>query len=281
MRHDKPPVEPLAHPQIADTGLIIHYGLRTPQEDAICDATHAHLLIMPEERCEAEFSYRAPDGIAKTRWMDGRRVIFVPKNVRYKMLWKKTAALVRMTISDAFIVDDAAIQRKLVSVQILHESQLSSRDSLVCQLFHQFEERCPAAAFPNANHYINSAGHLFAVHALKIFEGSETVAFSGLPIPSLRRVQAYVEQNMSEKIYVEDMAREANLRPHHFTRLFKVSTSMTPHFYLFTQRCERAQRLLAEKKMSAVEVALDVGFCEESYLWYALKVFAKLKKQEA
>ena len=281
MHPEKPLNNFFAPSENACSGLIINHGLRAPQEESICDETRAHLLLMPEERCEAEFRWRAPDGAAKALWLDGRRVVFAPKNAPYKILWKKTAAFVRMTMDDAFLANDAAIQKNLASVQIRHESQLSSRDSLVRQLFKQFEARCLNAAFPGTNRYINAAGHMFAVHALKIFEAGETASRSGLPIPGLRRVQAYVEQNLSEKIYVEDMAREANLRPHHFTELFTVSTGMTPHHYLLTTRVERAQKLLREGKSNAADVAATVGFCDESYMWNALRKFSGGRKQEA
>jgi len=277
----KPPDEQFSHSETADSGLIVHCGLRAPQKDSICDELHAHLLVMPDNSCEAEFCWRVSDGSIKTLWLEGRRVIFIPKNTPYEIIWKKTAAFVRMALSDAFIFGDAAIQKQLVSVQIRHEWQLASEEQLLHFLFKKFTEQCRHIEFPNTSRYVEKASYLYAVDALKILAANEIVSSSGLTFPRLKKVLAYVDQNLSERIYVADLAREAGMCAQYFTKLFKVSTGLTPHRYIYTKRVERAQELLDEKKMRVADVAAAVGFCDESYLWHSLKQFFAEEKQEA
>jgi len=228
------------------------------------------LLILPDNLHEAEFHWRIPDGASRTLWLaQSRHAIFIPKNIPYKILWKKQAALARISLDDAFIAR-AIIQRRFANVQILHEWELASVDLHVHFLFNLFEEQCRHFHFPDTNPYMAAASHLFAVHALKIFATKETKIASGLAIPSLRRVQTHIEKNLGERLPVAALAGKAGLCPQHFTKLFKISTNMTPHQYVLLKRIEQAQQLLASG-MRAADVAAATGFADQSHLLQTLK----------
>jgi AraC-like DNA-binding protein/PAS domain-containing protein len=88
----------------------------------------------------------------------------------------------------------------------------------------------------------------------------------GLPAGAMRRVREYVEARLSESIDLAAMAAVAGLSVFHFAREFKQSTGVTPHHYLVQTRVERAQDMLARTNLSLSEIALAVGFADQSHL---------------
>ena len=59
---------------------------------------------------------------------------------------------------------------------------------------------------------------------------------------ALRRVLSFVHENLGTALSVEQMARQAGLRPAHFTRAFKLSTGETPYQFVMRCRLEDARR---------------------------------------
>jgi AraC family transcriptional regulator len=76
----------------------------------------------------------------------------------------------------------------------------------------------------------------------------------------LQRVLDFIEVRLEDDISLGDLAAEACLSPFHFSRLFADATGMSPHRYVIERRIQAAQKLLAHKQCSLVEIALRTGF---------------------
>jgi AraC-like DNA-binding protein len=87
----------------------------------------------------------------------------------------------------------------------------------------------------------------------------------GLAPRALQRVREYVEEHLSENIELETLADIAGLSKWHFARAFKQSVGTPPHFYLVQRRLERAQQLLAETDLPLAQIALKIGFSDQSH----------------
>ena len=88
----------------------------------------------------------------------------------------------------------------------------------------------------------------------------------GLPPAAMRRVDEYMEAHLCENIELSMLAAIANLSVFHFAREFKRSTGLSPHTYLVRKRVERAKNMLARTNCSLTEIALAVGFSDQSHL---------------
>lgn len=88
---------------------------------------------------------------------------------------------------------------------------------------------------------------------------------SGLPKWRLKRVTAYIEENLSESVTLAGMAEAAGLSRMHFAAQFRVTTGMRPHDFLLRRRIERAQAMMLETRDSLVEIALGVGFQTQAH----------------
>jgi AraC family transcriptional regulator len=87
---------------------------------------------------------------------------------------------------------------------------------------------------------------------------------AGLPERVLSRAKEFLHEEMARNPGVAELSRLVGMNVHHFSRMFKRSTGLTPHRYLNQVRLERAKRLLANGAMMIIDVALDTGFATPS-----------------
>jgi AraC-like DNA-binding protein len=75
---------------------------------------------------------------------------------------------------------------------------------------------------------------------------------------------AYINDHFSEPVSLEMLAKNSNMSPYHFTRVFAEETGFTPHQYLIATRINFAKFLLKTTNMPVKEIAFTSGFNSES-----------------
>ena len=96
---------------------------------------------------------------------------------------------------------------------------------------------------------------------------------SGLPKWRMQRLEQYLAANIDKRISLDDMAALAGLSKMHFAAQFRAATGFRPHEYLLFKRIERAKAILAEGRMSLVEVAFSTGFNAQAHFSTVFKRF--------
>jgi len=89
----------------------------------------------------------------------------------------------------------------------------------------------------------------------------------------LKRVVEYVDNRLSGKITLMDLAAIAGLSRMHFASQFRAATGFRPHEYLLRRRIQRAEELLRQSTMTLVEIALTVGFQTQAHFTTVFKRF--------
>jgi AraC family transcriptional regulator len=89
----------------------------------------------------------------------------------------------------------------------------------------------------------------------------------------LKRVVEYVDNHLSGKITLLDLAAVAGLSRMHFAAQFRAATGFRPHEYLLRRRIQRAEELLRLSTMTLVEIALTVGFQTQAHFTTVFKRF--------
>jgi AraC-like DNA-binding protein len=87
----------------------------------------------------------------------------------------------------------------------------------------------------------------------------------GLRGEALTRVMRYVDERLGESISLADLANLAGVSRFHFARQFRVSTGESPMEYRRRMRIERAKRILAQQSATIAEVAIRLGFADQSH----------------
>ena len=90
--------------------------------------------------------------------------------------------------------------------------------------------------------------------------------YGGLPKYKLKQATDYIDTHLNENIKVFDLANIVNISQYYFCHLFKQSTGISPYQYIIQQRIAKAKKLLKQRKLSLVEVALECGFTSQSQM---------------
>jgi AraC family transcriptional regulator len=94
---------------------------------------------------------------------------------------------------------------------------------------------------------------------------------SGLTPDRLSRVLDYIEEYLEHDLSVVDLAEVACLSPYHFGKMFKRSMEQSVHQYVIARRVERAKALLTSQARPLAEIALAVGFGDQSQFTAAFR----------
>jgi AraC family transcriptional regulator len=85
------------------------------------------------------------------------------------------------------------------------------------------------------------------------------------------RVREYIRAHLASDLGLAEMAGQVNLSPHYFSLLFKHTLGVSPHGYVLQERIREAQRQLAAGRMDISELALHLGFSDQSHFSRAFR----------
>ncbi len=88
----------------------------------------------------------------------------------------------------------------------------------------------------------------------------------------IKHAISMISKNYASNITLEDIANEVHLNPAYFSTLFKKEVGHSFKEYLNMLRIEESKRLLTNSNYSIVDIAIAVGFEDQSYF---SKVFKK------
>jgi AraC-like DNA-binding protein len=97
--------------------------------------------------------------------------------------------------------------------------------------------------------------------------------FPGPSPKSFERALQYIEANLALPLRVTDLASAAGCSPRQLSRAFREHKGKLPHDYVIEKRVERASVLIDAGQLSLAQVAMAVGFADQSQM---TKMFRKL-----
>ena len=248
----------------------IEYGMQPPFTLNDRREPRSQLLVLPDTASEVEFSWRDSKRGRRTVWVKGPSTIYIPPKARSALDWKCMAALARLSFTPEFIRQSAASIPQ-ANVFIRHEWDLAGL--MVHQLFGEFCELCRHHKDPSGQtHYLEGLG-AFAARCI-VSQIGKKPKNGMLPLSKFKLVLEHIELHSRDKILTGTLARIAGFGEHHFTRLFKARTGMTPKPFVTMKRLERARQLLSGG-MTITRAAMEAGFYDQSHYAQRLKKFCE------
>jgi AraC family transcriptional regulator len=99
----------------------------------------------------------------------------------------------------------------------------------------------------------------------RVFDRETRVARGGLPAWQARRISAHIEENISARIHIKQLARLIGLSASHFCRAFKSSFGTSPRDYVLRRRIEVAQALMLTTPAPLSAIAVSCGMCDQQH----------------
>ncbi|MEM7506182.1 MAG: AraC family transcriptional regulator [Pseudomonadota bacterium] len=94
---------------------------------------------------------------------------------------------------------------------------------------------------------------------------------AALDAQRLARITDYVDANLEHTIVIRDLADLVGLSPFHFSRCFRVATSISPHKFVIARRIDASKRMLADPTAVLAQIAFACGFSSQSHFTTTFK----------
>jgi len=87
----------------------------------------------------------------------------------------------------------------------------------------------------------------------------------------IRHVINYINENINEKIDIDELANLTKWKKHHFIRIFSSIIGVTPYQYILINKMEIAKALIEKNDQPINEIAFDLGFVNYSNFAHIFK----------
>lgn len=89
-----------------------------------------------------------------------------------------------------------------------------------------------------------------------------------------KQVSKFVQDNLSSKIMLRDLAGIAGMSPNYFHRVYTKTMGMTPNEFILSLRMNKARELLATTSETISNISFDCGFENIAYFSYVFKRYS-------
>ncbi|MBD1866103.1 helix-turn-helix transcriptional regulator [Cyanobacteria bacterium FACHB-471] len=117
--------------------------------------------------------------------------------------------------------------------------------------------------------YVESLSQVLAIHLLRHYSQSALIIKSenrSLTHSQLQQAIDYIHTHLNRDLSLAELAGVINISPTYFASLFKQAMGISPHQYVIQQRVERAKVMLKRTDLAIADIALRVGFSNQSHL---------------
>lgn len=138
------------------------------------------------------------------------------------------------------------------------------------------------------NHFLKNLQQITSMDTLchKLQEVVETFSesmFNYIPSKNneiIKKAMLYISEHFNTPLTLEDVATHIHLHPSYFSSLFKHSTGSSFKEYLNMVRIEESKRLLSNTDFSIIDIAVAVGFEDQSYFSKVFKKYTGLTPKQ-
>ncbi|WP_417670513.1 helix-turn-helix domain-containing protein [Roseibium sp.] len=232
-------------------------------------APRLFVLLETDNRASIELTIR-PGSTNRVTLGPDNPMCFIPAGVP---LWSSMAKRGRLKHLDLHL-DVSVLSdrfRDRLDLSALEATQLTFQDERVITLARLIAMECCSPSSLDELYSDSLVTALIAVLG-NIARVPETGS-SGLSPRLLKKVLAYMDENCTRNISLQELARLANLSPSYFSHAFKKSTGLPPHRWQMGRRVEVAKSLLTDRQSSLTDAAIAAGFSDQSHLTRVFRQF--------
>ncbi|MBW4671353.1 MAG: AraC family transcriptional regulator [Cyanomargarita calcarea GSE-NOS-MK-12-04C] len=215
------------------------------------------------------------------RWLDGKLrkerrnngdIAIIPAGISHRCNWNTSAQFMILAIEPTLLKQ---VGQDLVDPDCIEliPHFMCEQDVFIQGIFSTLRDELESGKI-GGYLLIDSIKTTLAIHLLRNYCTTQPKFGNyedGLSKSTLHKVTEYINEHLHQDVKLIDLAAIAQISPYHFLRLFKQSMAVTPHQYILQCRIEKAKCLLQHSQLSIAEVAVRVGFCDQSHLTKCFK----------
>jgi AraC family transcriptional regulator len=193
------------------------------------------------------------------------QVVFCPRKEWHNIRWGERISVLSVIISDSALMEAARERLTERSLEIVPKHVVTD-ERLTHLLLALDAER--ARGYSSGKLFVDCIESALAnvlLTSFNTFAPRSIYSKGGMAPRLLRRVVEFMHANMDKQIGLKDLADCAGLSLSHFSFQFRASTNQSPHQYMLRLRVERSKELLADSRLSVLDVGLEVGFRNQQH----------------
>ncbi len=215
------------------------------------------------------------------RWLDGKLrrevrnegdIAIIPAGISQRCNWRITAQFTIVAIEPSLLKQVGQDWVNPDRIELIPHF-MTQQDALIQGIFAALREEVEIGKI--AGHLlIDSLKTTLAIHLLRnycITKPKLSSYANGLSKATLQQVTEYIHDHLHQDVKLIELAVIAQMSSYHFLRLFKQSMGATPHQYILQRRIETAKYLLQHSELSIADIAVRVGFCDQSHFTRCFK----------
>lgn len=246
-------------------GVSLNYYRYPPDEFAtVC--FKQHLFTINTEVPHITQVEHTIDGKFETSQQSAGDIIIIPADTPYNARWDAEHSFILLGIEPTALMRHALETTEQDSVEII--PHFTKADLLIHGVGLALKTELESNR-SDGRLYTDSLTTTLCAHLLRHYSTqklSEREFKGGLSNRKLRQVMDYMNEHLAEDVSLDAIAKQIGMSQSHLFRLFRQSTGLSPHQYRLHQRIERAQELLLHSDLSIAEIAIALGFYDQSHL---------------
>ncbi len=252
----------------------IHFELFQQPPFEVAEHQHTMHVIacgVPYAQTESKLNYSSGE-----RWLDGKLkterrnigdIAIIPADVSHRCNWNTSVQFMVLAIEPELLKQVGIDWVNCDRIELIPQF-MTGQDVLIQGIFSTLKAELETGGFGGAL-LVDSLKTALAIHLLRNYCTTVPKLSShadGLSSVKLTLVTDYINTHLHEELKLTEIAAIAQMSPYHFLRLFKQSMGVTPHQYILQRRIDKAKYLLQLSDLSIANIALRVGFCDQSHL---------------
>ncbi len=222
------------------------------------------IQLAPQKSCE----WRDYQGGRELRFTQGQ-VHLIPAMYPFSMRARNAGNILSVSVATRFLRCAAHDYcREPKRMELSHQAPLE--DPLLRELALSLKREIDGG-YRGGKLYGESLAAALAVHLVRHYSNLDpstqpSRADHGQIRSQIREAIHHIHDHFASDLSLATLSKLAELSPFHFARLFRESTGLAPHQYIVQRRVERARELLLSGNQTTAEIAVAVGFCDQSHL---------------
>jgi AraC family transcriptional regulator len=159
---------------------------------------------------------------------------------------------------------------------VMVQERTGFQDTLLAHIAHSLQQELqhPASAGMVGKLYAETAAQMLIAHLLRHYTAADVSIHDSprkLSSHQMRRLMEFLLAHLNQNLSLEMLAQQVGFSPYHFARLFRETTGESPHQFVLRHRLDVAKHLLKETNTPLAQIALEVGFPQQSHFTQAFK----------